>query len=530
MLSYRRASRIGYGVIRPNHPNQEDEMAKKRKWLYKKNGRWYGDFRPYADVGGRQEALRLEGERYATKDYPVAKRLAKARLAELRRLRLGGHCAGTVDLRLLGPFIDHHMEREAKRKGADKGRLSQVEQRLNVAAEHFGEDRLLRSITTMHLEEYIDFLTERLRWEGTARVSTGVLAGSTVKKYLWDLSKLFRRARGAQVISGKHRPFDDIMNMPEVEEEEAAWLDGPTAALLLEAARLYRPKRAELALPCAYTIIAVLLLTGMRPAEGLGLFVEDIDFDRKLIRVRRNRHRRLKTKRSRRSVPLWPQLEGILRAYLKARGNPTTGILFPSPKAPDRPVGSIKRLMAELGVRIGYERALTPKVFRHTYCAARLQTTDGGVPIAKIKVARELGHRKSDITEGVYAHVDPGMTLMRRRERVEFTLADYPGLVEEKAVALQTLSQQRNGFAPNLANRVTAEVEIAVIERAGSTPELGPRKVAAALAEDGVEVSASGVRWILKRYALHRSEYRVRAVRDGRLEQVVEEVRQLRSA
>jgi integrase len=49
-----------------------------------------------------------------------------------------------------------------------------------------------------------------------------------------------------------------------------------------------------------------------------------------------------------------------------------------------------------------------PKVFRHTYCAARLQTTDGGVPVSKIKVARELGHRKSDTTEGVYAHVDPG--------------------------------------------------------------------------------------------------------------------------
>jgi integrase len=109
--------------------------------------------------------------------------------------------------------------------------------------------------------------------------------------------------------------------MPEVEEEEAEWMDGPTGALLLDAARLFRPKRADLALPCAYTIVAVLLLTGMRPAEGLGLYVEDIDFERKLIRVRRNRHRRLKTRRSRRSVPLWPQLEAVLRAHLQSRGN-----------------------------------------------------------------------------------------------------------------------------------------------------------------------------------------------------------------
>lgn len=221
---------------------------------------------------------------------------------------------------------------------------------------------------------------------------------------------------------------------------------------------------------------------------------------------------------------------GGQESYLDARGNPTTVSSSLRRRRRTGRSGSIKRLMSELAERIGYEHALTPKMFRHTYCAARLQTTDGGVPITKIKVARELGHRKSDITEGVYAHVDPGMTLIPRREYVEFTLADYPGLVEEKAAALEAASQQRNGFPPNIANRVTAAVEIAVIERAGRTPELGPRKVAAALAADGIEVSASGVRWILKRYELHRSEYRVRAIREGRLEKVVEEVRLLRSA
>ncbi|MGH7464971.1 MAG: hypothetical protein ACREK1_07335 [Longimicrobiales bacterium] len=79
----------------------------KRKWVYKKNGRWYGDFRPYADVNGGQEALKPEGERYATKDFRVAKALAKARLAELRRLRKNGHGGKDEDLRLLGNFIDH---------------------------------------------------------------------------------------------------------------------------------------------------------------------------------------------------------------------------------------------------------------------------------------------------------------------------------------------------------------------------------------------------------------------------------------
>ena len=32
------------------------------------------------------------------------------------------------------------------------------------------------------------------------------------------------------------------------------------------------------------------------------------------------------------------------------------------------------------------------KIFRHTYCAARLQTLDQGFPISTYTVARKLGH------------------------------------------------------------------------------------------------------------------------------------------
>ena len=87
--------------------------------LYKKRRRWYADFRDFGDVGGRQEALTRKDEHYATKSRKVAVRLAKARLAELQRLRKAGHGGRDDDLRMLGPFVDYHLEREARRKGAD---------------------------------------------------------------------------------------------------------------------------------------------------------------------------------------------------------------------------------------------------------------------------------------------------------------------------------------------------------------------------------------------------------------------------
>lgn len=48
---------------------------------------------------------------------------------------------------------------------------------------------------------------------------------------------------------------------------------------------------------------------------------------------------------------------------------------------------------------------LTLKVLRHTYTAARLQTTDHGAPISPYTVMRELGHRTISLIEGTYGHL-----------------------------------------------------------------------------------------------------------------------------
>lgn len=501
----------------------------RKKRLYKKNGRFYGDFRDFRDVGGGQEALIPDGEMFATKTHSVAKQLGKARLEELRRLKKAG-LGMESDLRRLGPFVDYQLQQEAMRTGATVAELSQLEHRLNVAIDYFGEDTLLRSITTKRVQEYVHVLASRDRWEGQDRDASGCIAPGTQLKYLQAVSKLLRRARSIDVIDSTHRPFQDLMDPPKVVPEEAEWLDAPTAALLLEAARLYTPKREDLAAPCAYTVVATLLLTGTRPAEGLGLLIEDIDFERKTIRIRPNRHRRLKNRHSHRVIPLWPHLEEILRAYLASQGNPTSGPLFPSPKAPGKPIRNIKRLIRELALRIEYTGHITPKVFRHTYCAARLQTTKGGAPITTLEVARELGHTGTDMVERVYSHFGHGIAEIKRRRHVDFRLEDHEAGLGERLVALRKNTEERSGHAPALANRVPLETELAILKHARSHPGRGPRKAAPVLQAAGHDVSPSGLRWVLLRYGLHRSEFRQEALRSGRFDHVIEEVVVLRSA
>src|SRR3989454_10965096 len=62
----------------------------------------------------------------------------------------------------------------------------------------------------------------------------------------------------------------------------------------------------------------------------LGLEVGDVSFDRKTITFRPNQWRRLKTATSLRAVPLWPQLEAVLRAYVFDADRPPSRLLFPS--------------------------------------------------------------------------------------------------------------------------------------------------------------------------------------------------------
>lgn len=84
------------------------------------------------------------------------------------------------------------------------------------------------------------------------------------------------------------------------------------------------------AVPHLYEILATFLLTGGRKREVLGLAPEDISFERGVVMFRPHPWRSLKTKGSRRNVPLWPQLAEILGPYMSRTDRAPGRLLFPS--------------------------------------------------------------------------------------------------------------------------------------------------------------------------------------------------------
>ena len=86
-------------------------------------------------------------------------------------------------------------------------------------------------------------------------------------------------------------------------------------------------------------------------------------------------------------------------------------------------VTDLRKQMDGIAVTAGWQRGeIRTKIFRHTYCAARLQTLDQGFPVSVYTVARELGHGGDSLIKRVYGHLG---NVRHRSEHVEFRIEQH---------------------------------------------------------------------------------------------------------
>jgi len=385
--------------------------------LYLKNGRFYAYLR---DLGGGQEALKPPGSRYATTDPDIAAALLAKRVKELEAERRGLVLLGPGKDVRLDRFIAHHLEEKAKVGKVSEGWLAAAELRFRRALEHFGAGKPVAAISVADMNAYRDELAKMPGRGGKT------MSGGTQRHHLNDMSNLFRRAQGEGVVPPGWNPVASMMEKPSAARNEARWLEPHEAALILEAARRYKPDRKKWSGP-VFEAVATMLLTGGRRSEVLGRAVDDVSFERRAITFRPHPWRRLKTQQSHRSVPLFPQLEEILRAYLDGPKAPKGKLLFPT-KNPlalanaedgvEPMITDLRAPLDEIAKAAGWaEGEIRTKMFRHSYCAARLQTLDRGAPVSEYTVAREMGHGGHSMVRRVYGHLGD---VRHRSEVVEY--------------------------------------------------------------------------------------------------------------
>jgi site-specific recombinase XerD len=251
----------------------------------------------------------------------------------------------------------------------------------------------LAGLTSSVMTEFFRRLDTRTRFVGRGLERTGVKA-STVATYRSKLGRFFRWLQTNGHLATN--PFAAIPG-PRVEYEERQHLDRSAverifANLILDGSRQSRLlRRRNLA------IFALLLFTGIRRGELLGLRVADVNLERNELMVR------AETSKSRRTrvVPLNSKASRTLIDYFAElrQARVRNEYLFPS----DSQSGALtrdglKHLVAQVSRQSGVRFHVHQ--FRHTFAVNFLNR---GGDVARLK--QLLGHRDIRMTSGYLRHL-----------------------------------------------------------------------------------------------------------------------------
>jgi integrase len=169
---------------------------------------------------------------------------------------------------------------------------------------------------------------------------------------------------------------------------------------------------AERDYPDAYPFVLTLARTGLRLGEALALQWADVDFNQRVLLVRRS-IRRAQTKVPKngkaRRVDMSRQLCDVLRGWKTLRdaeavieGKDRTPWLFPALLEGVAAADGFRRCIWTSILRRAELRYRKPHVLRHTYASLLIQA---GEPITYVQ--QQLGHHSPAFTLAVYGHFVP---------------------------------------------------------------------------------------------------------------------------
>ena len=267
----------------------------------------------------------------------------------------------------------------------------------NYAMTDFSVD-VLDQIKAVDLEEYMEYLKV---YQNGDKTETNGERG--LKRKISALRSFYAYYYKREMI---HTNPTVLIDVPKIHDKSIIRLDTDEVALLLDyiehcgdsltgQKRVYYEKTKERDL----AIVTLLLGTGIRVSECVGLDVEDIDF-------RNNGIRLIRKGGSEMVVYFGPEVEKALKDYLEARKaiSPLEvheHALFSSPQRKRIGVQAVENLVKKYARAITTTKKITPHKLRSTYGTTLYQET-GDIYL----VADVLGHKDVNTTKKHYAAMD----------------------------------------------------------------------------------------------------------------------------
>ena len=263
---------------------------------------------------------------------------------------------------------------------------------------------VLDQIKAVDLEEYMEYLKV---YQNGDKTETNGERG--LKRKISALRSFYAYYYKREMI---HSNPTVLINVPKIHDKSIIRLDTDEVALLLDyiehcgdsltgQKRVYYEKTKERDL----AIVTLLLGTGIRVSECVGLDIEDVDFKNNGIKVTRKGGNEM-------VVYFGEEVEKALKRYLEVRAGitPLAGhehALFYSAQRKRMGVQAVENMVKKYSRQITTTKKITPHKLRSTYGTALYQET-GDIYL----VADVLGHKDVNTTKKHYAALDDA----RRRQ------------------------------------------------------------------------------------------------------------------
>ena len=263
---------------------------------------------------------------------------------------------------------------------------------------------VLDQLTAVDLEEYEEYLKV---YQAGDKTETNGERG--LKRKMSSLRSFYAYYFKREMI---HTNPTVLVDVPKIHQKSIIRLEADEVALLLDyiehggddltgQKKVYYEKNKDRDL----ALVTLLLGTGVRVSECVGLDIEDVDFKNNGIKVTRKGGNEM-------VVYFGPEVEKALKNYLEVRKNiiPVEGhehALFYSTQRKRIGVQAVENLVKKYARQVTTTKKITPHKLRSTYGTALYQET-GDIYL----VADVLGHKDVNTTKKHYAALDDA----RRRQ------------------------------------------------------------------------------------------------------------------
>ena len=263
---------------------------------------------------------------------------------------------------------------------------------------------VLDQIKAVDLEEYEEYLKV---YQAGDKTETNGERG--LKRKMSSLRSFYAYYFKREMI---HTNPTVLVDVPKIHQKSIIRLEADEVALLLDyiehggddltgQKKVYYEKNKDRDL----ALVTLLLGTGVRVSECVGLDIEDVDFKNNGIKVTRKGGNEM-------VVYFGPEVEKALKNYLEVRKNiiPVEGhehALFYSTQRKRIGVQAVENLVKKYARQVTTTKKITPHKLRSTYGTALYQET-GDIYL----VADVLGHKDVNTTKKHYAALDDS----RRRQ------------------------------------------------------------------------------------------------------------------